>query len=174
MPLRHFLAGGRVINDTYGLFFYDPDSGFVTAYRKNYGFEFYGRRNGVMVVRSKDGTLWSALTGVAFEGPQSGQRLQRIPNLMTNWSHWMMLHPESTAYDLFDGKKYEVKPLPTEVSPEAKRSMGEVDNRLVPLANVLGVEFPNSRKAYRLDGLPERACQLDQVDGVDIAVFWYG
>src|SRR5438034_11262718 len=25
IPLRHFLAGPRVINDTYGLFFFDPD-----------------------------------------------------------------------------------------------------------------------------------------------------
>src|SRR5687767_6275257 len=24
IPVRHFLAGPRVINDTYGLFFYDP------------------------------------------------------------------------------------------------------------------------------------------------------
>ena len=27
IPVRHFLAGPRVINDTYGLFFYDPDGG---------------------------------------------------------------------------------------------------------------------------------------------------
>src|SRR5262245_3699291 len=25
IPLRHFLSASRVINDTYGLFFYDPD-----------------------------------------------------------------------------------------------------------------------------------------------------
>src|SRR5262245_60014270 len=33
-PLRHFLAGTRVVNDTYGLFFYDPDGGYVAAYKK--------------------------------------------------------------------------------------------------------------------------------------------
>jgi hypothetical protein len=174
VPLRHFLAGQRVINDTYGLFFYDPDGGYVTAFAKDYGYEFYGWRQGVMVVRGKDGTLWSALTGIAFDGPQKGERLTRIPNMVTTWSHWMMLHPESTAYDLFDGKTYEVTPLPTQMSDEAKRSMGDVDARLKPFAKVFGIEFPTANKAYGLDRLPDRACLLDTVGDKDVAVLWYG
>ena len=174
VPLRHFLAGPRVINDTYGLFFYDPDGGYVSAFQKDYGYEFYGWRRGVMVVRGKDGTLWSALTGVAFGGPQQGQRLQRIPSLVTNWGYWMMLHPESTAYDLFDGQKYQVTELPDAISDEARRTMGDVDSRLKPMATVLGVEIDDLRKAYPLDELSERACLLDRVGGREIAVLWYG
>lgn len=174
VPLRHFLSGPRVINDTYGLFFYDADGGYVAAFRKDYGYELHGWRRGVMVVRGDDGTLWSALTGIAFDGPKKGQRLERIPSLMTDWGHWMMLHPESTAYDLFDGQKYNATPLPTTMSEEAKRSMGQVDPRLKPLANVLGVEFGGVNKAYALDGLAPRACLLDTVDDRDIAVLWYG
>jgi hypothetical protein len=174
VPLRHFLAGRRVINDTYGLFFYDPDGGYVAAFRKDYGYELYGWRHGVMVVRGKDGTLWSALTGIAFDGPKKGQRLKRIPSLVTTWSHWMMLHPESTAYDLFDGKTYEVTPLPTQMSDEAKRSMGKVDPRLNPFAEVLGIEFAAGNKAYGLDGLPKRACLLDKVGDHEVVVLWYG
>src|SRR2546421_4015015 len=85
IPLRHFLAGPRVINDTYGLFFYDPDGGYVSAFVKDYGYEFYGWRGGVMVVKGRDGTLWSALTGLAFEGPQKGKSLQRLPSMVTEW-----------------------------------------------------------------------------------------
>ncbi len=63
-PLRHFWLGLTcVINDTYGLFFYDPDGGYVSAFRKDYRYELHGWRRGVMVVRGRDGTLWSALTG---------------------------------------------------------------------------------------------------------------
>ena len=174
IPLRHFLAGPRVINDTYGLFFYDPDGNYVAAYRKDYGYELFGWRRGVMVVQGKDGTLWSALTGIAFAGPKKGQRLERIPSLVTNWGHWMMLHPESTVYDLFEGERYPVTPLPTRMSEEAKRSMGEVDPRLPPMANVLGVEFRLLNKAYPLDALPERACVLDKVGDREIVVLWYG
>src|SRR5437899_12637862 len=39
LPLRHFIAAPRVINDTYGLFFYDPDGGYVSAFRKDYVYE---------------------------------------------------------------------------------------------------------------------------------------
>lgn len=52
--------------------------------------------------------------------------------------------------------------------------MGKVDPRLEPQAQVLGVEFPGVRKAYRLGQLPERACLLDQVNDVDVAILWYG
>src|SRR5881392_3381044 len=137
IPIRHFLAAPRVINDTYGLFFYDPDGGYVSAFVKDYGYEFYGWRGGVMVVKGRDGTLWSALTGIAFDGPKKGQGLERIPSLMTDWGYWLMLHPESTAYNLFDGKKYRLAELPEDLSAPAKDSMGKVDPRLEPLANVL-------------------------------------
>lgn len=173
IPLRHFLSGPRVINDTYGLFFFDPDGGYVSAFKKDYGYEFYGWRGGVMVVKSRDGTLWSALSGVGLEGPQKGRTLERVPSFMTQWGYWLMLHPESTAYNLYDGKKYLVADLPAGFSAEAKESMGSVDARLEPMAPVLGVEFPKARKAYPLAAAGERACYVDRVDGISVAVFWY-
>jgi hypothetical protein len=174
IPLRHFLSGPRVINDTYGLFFYDPDGGYVAAYQKDYGYKLYGWRRGVMVIQGEDGTLWSALTGVAIAGPQRGRQLTRIPGLVTDWSCWLTLHPESTAYDLFDGTTYRPTPLPTGLDPAVKRSIGNVDPRLDPLTNVLGVTLGEQTKAYVLDALDERACLQDVVGGEQIAVFWYG
>jgi len=174
IPLRHFLAAPRVINDTYGLFFFDADGGYVAAYKKDYGYNFYGWRNGVMVVQGRDGTLWSALTGIAFDGPQQGRRLTRIPSLVTDWQHWLMLHPESTAYDLFDGKKYEMAELPREMSDEATASMGPVDARLPPLTTVLGVEVGDATEAFPIDEATERACFTGTVADTPVAVFWYG
>lgn len=173
-PIRHFLAGPRVVNDTYGLFFYDPDGGYVSAFKKDYGYKLHGWRRGVMIVQGRDGTLWSALTGRAISGPQKGKQLTRTPSMVTDWNYWLMLHPESTTYDLFDGEKYEITPLPTEMSKEAKASMGDVDKRLEPMVDVLGVEFVSRQKAFSLRGLGQRACMLDEVEGLPIAVFWYG
>ena len=173
IPVRYFLAGPRVINDTYGLFFYDPDGGYIAAYKKDYGYKFHGWRGGVMVVQGVDGTLWSALTSIAFEGPQKGKRLVRIPSLTTNWGYWRMLHPESTAYNLFDGKKYRVTDLPAAISREAKESLGRVDSRMDANAPVLGVELRGGVKAYPLDRRVERACFTDDVGAQQIAVFWY-
>ncbi len=174
IPLRHFLSAPRVINDTYGLFFFDADGGYVTAFKKDYGYRFHGWRGGVMVVEGADGTLWSALTGLAFAGPQKGKRLERVPNFPTTWSHWLMLHPESTAYDLFDGKKYPMAELPVGISTDATSNMGKVDSRLDAREMVMGVEGGDQPLAISLVGLGERACFRDQVNGKDVAVFWYG
>lgn len=173
IPIRHFLSAPRVINDTYGLFFYDPDGGYVSAFKKDYGYQFHGWRGGVMVVKSKDGTLWSALTGRALEGPQLGKSLERIPSFVTEWGHWLMLHPESTAYDLFDGQKYPSAELPTAMSSDARASMGKVDGRLAPAAVVLGLEHGGAFKAYPLDQAGERACFQDELAQEPVAVFWY-
>jgi hypothetical protein len=173
IPIRLFLSAPRVINDTYGLFFYDPDGDYVTAFEKDYGYEFYGWRGGVMVARGRDGTLWSALTGIAFGGPQKGKRLPRIPSMVTEWGYWLMLHPESTAYDLFDGKKYASAELPAGLSEGARETMGAVDPRLAPQAPVLGVEVGSQTRAFPLEGTGERACFSDTVGGEPVAVFWY-
>ncbi|MBM3457000.1 MAG: DUF3179 domain-containing protein [Armatimonadetes bacterium] len=174
IPIRHFLAAPRVINDTYGLFFYDPDGDYVSAFKKDYGYEFFGWRGGVMVVRYKDGSLFSALTGLGLQGPRKGERLQRIASFPTDWNYWLMLHPESTAYDLYDGKRYPMAELPRTMSREARESMGRVDSRLDPMALVHGVTVGNQTLAVALPEKTERACSLAQVGGRSVAVFWYG
>ena len=178
IPLRHMLAAPRVINDTYGIFFYDPDGGYVAAFERSRGFkytyEFHGWRGGVMVVKGNDGSLVSALSGQIFAGPRKGQRLKRIPNILTDWQHWLMLHPESVAYRLFDGTRYTLAPLPTEQSQEAGESMGPVDARLRAFANVIGVTSGGSSKAFPLDGAGQRDVFADRVNDQPITVFWYG
>jgi hypothetical protein len=173
-PLRHFLAGPRVVNDTYGLFFYDPDGGYVAAYEKAYGYAFHGWRRGVMVVKHEDGTLFSALTGLGFAGPRTGQRLPRIPSLTTTWGHWLALHPESTAYDLFDGKRYPVVELPKAPDPASTASRGTVDARLPADAPVLGVFANGVSMAFPLAGAAERAVLQDKVGGTSVVVFVNG
>src|SRR5947199_7603063 len=114
-----------------------------------------------MVVKGRDGTLWSALTGIAFEGPQKGKQLRRIPSMVTHWTYWLMLHPESTAYNLFDGKKYALAEIPSQMTPEAKENMGQVDPRLQPMQSVLGLESAGRTMAFPIDESTERACYSD-------------
>src|ERR671925_184699 len=79
IPFRFFLNSYRVISDSYGVFVYDPDAGFARGFAPSLDFSFYGWRNGVMVMRHKDGTLYSCLSGVAFDGPRKGDRLRPVP-----------------------------------------------------------------------------------------------
>ena len=76
IPMRFFLAPYHVISDSYGVFVYDPDAGFARGFAPSYEFRFHGWHNGVIVMRHQDGTLYSALTGLAFEGPKRGTRLK--------------------------------------------------------------------------------------------------
>jgi hypothetical protein len=89
-----------------------------------------------------------------------------------------MLHPESTAYDLFDGKTYPLAEMPTEMSSEAKATLGDVkkdvDQRLPAMALVAGVESGEDRMAFPVNEKVERACFRAAVGDVPVAVFWYG
>ena len=84
IPIRFFLNSYRVISDSYGVFVYDPDAGFARGFASSYDFTFHGWRNGVMVMKHKDGTLYSCLTGKAFEGPQAGTKLEPVPTIVSN------------------------------------------------------------------------------------------
>lgn len=173
VPVRHFLSGPRIINDTYGLFFYDPNAGFVSVFEKDYGFEFEGWRHGIMMAKGPDGTLYSTLSGLGIEGPKEGQRLKRVPSIMTQWGHWLMLHPESTAYNLFGGDKYPVVPVPETPNSHSITTIQNVDPRLSSENVVMGVEL-GTGKAYPITTQDERLCFNDSIDGNSLAVFWYG
>jgi hypothetical protein len=173
VPLRHFLNGPRIINDTYGLFFYDPDAGFISVFEKDYGYEFEGWRNGIMIARGPDGTLYSTLSGRGIDGPKKGERLKRVPSVPTEWGHWLMLHPESTAYNLFDGKKYLVAELGTKPNPSFLKAVGTSDDRMPAEALVMGVE-KGAGRAYSLVTDRERLVYNDTIEGTNIAVFFYG
>src|SRR5215468_5205865 len=89
IPLRFFLNSYRVLSDGWGVFVHDPDAGFARGFfPEGQTFEFHGWRNGVMVMRGKDGTLYSCLTGIAFDGPRKGTRLEPRATLESDWGFW--------------------------------------------------------------------------------------
>jgi hypothetical protein len=173
-PLKYFITGPRVINDTYGLFFFDQNGGYVSAFEKDYGYRFYGWRKGVMIVKGPDGSLWSALTGRALEGPSKGKQLVRVPSVMMNWGHWLLLHPESTAYNLFDGKKYEPKAVSWDTLNDAMKTVEGVDKRLDAMSMILGVEGATGQAAFSLNGLADREIMTTRIGSDDVVLFWYG
>ena len=73
IPHRLFFSKYPVISDTYGVFICDPDAGFTQAFEPSLEFTFHGWRNGVIAMKHKDGTLFSTLTGIAFDGPRKGE-----------------------------------------------------------------------------------------------------
>jgi hypothetical protein len=150
IPIRFFLNPYRVISDTYGVFVYDPDAGFARGFTASVDFRFHGWRNGVMVMRHKDGTLYSCLTGLAFDGPRKGDRLTPWPTVITDWGWAMRHYPGGVAYHMFE--KYQPVELPTKENADSVRTRPDADPRLPPDTPVLGVDPGDGAKprAFRL------------------------
>lgn len=170
IPVRFFLNPYRVISDSYGVFVYDPDAGFARGFAPSYRFKFHGWRNGVMVMRHDDGTLYSCLTGVAFAGPRKGDRLPVVPTITTTWGHWTERYGHAVAYHMFD--KYRPTELPKGPNPDSVRSRpAKTDPRLRSEELVLGVRVGNRTKAYPLAGLATRLLREDEVGGTPVVLF---
>lgn len=171
IPLRFYLSPYRVISDTYGVFVYDADAGFIRAYEPSLDFACAGWRNGIMVLKHKDGTLYSALSGVAFDGPNKGQTLRPIPALETEWGYWLRQYKNTVAYKMYP--KYQPVDLPTKPNADSVRSRGKADPRLPAETLVLGVRNSGRTKAYPLSLLEKAGVINDEFAGQRLAVFYY-
>jgi hypothetical protein len=173
VPWRFFLVPYRVISDTYGVFVYDADAGFVRGYEPSLDFRFHGWRNGVMVIRHKDGTLFSALSGRAFDGPRKGERLKPIPTLETDWGYWNKVYPGSVAYHMFD--KYQPQELPRRDNADSIGTRLQADPRQVDgRTRVIGLSLGNRSKAWPLAALEAAGGVVeDELDGEKLVLLWY-
>jgi Protein of unknown function (DUF3179) len=151
IPIRFFLNTYRVLSDSWGVFVYDPDAGYVRGFRPEGEYSFYGWRNGVMVMKGTDGTLYSCMTGVAFHGPKKGTRLEPRPTLESDWGFWHRRYPQSMAFAMFE--KYQAVELPSKLNGDSVKSRGPADKRLAADTMVLGVWDGKQARAYALDAL---------------------
>jgi hypothetical protein len=170
VPIRFFLSTYRVISDSYGVFVCDPDAGYARGFEPSYDFSFYGWRKGVMVMKHKDGTLYSCLTGVAFDGPKKGTRLKPVPTVVSDWGFWLKRYPDSVAYHMFD--KYKPVDLPRDVNEDSMKTRLLADDRLPSDRPVLGVADEQEAKAYPLDVVAKAGLIEDQLDGRPCIVVW--
>jgi hypothetical protein len=173
IPIRFFLNTYRVISDSYGVFVYDPDAGYARGFAPSYNFVFHGWRNGIMVMKDKtDGTLYSCLSGDAFDGPRKGHRLTPIPTLVTTWGEVMARNPNAVAYHMFE--KYKPTEMPKTAHPESVRSRpADIDVRRKPDELVLGIRVGNETKAYPLSELVTqwpRTYRFDSVGGTSLVI----
>jgi hypothetical protein len=172
IPIRFFLTSHRVISDSYGVFVYDPEAGFARGFAPSYDFSFYGWRNGVMVMKHKDGTLYSCLTGKAFDGPKKGTQLKPVPTLVSNWGDWLNRYPQTVAYLMFD--KYKPVDLPKIEAEGSLKSRKNTDTRLPADEFVIGVAEGETVRAYRVEELKKKGFLQDSVGDQTWIILWDG
>lgn len=173
IPWRFFLVPYRVISDTYGVFVYDADAGFVRGYEPSLDFRFHGWRNGVMVIRHKDGTLFSALSGRAFDGPRKGEVLKPVATLETDWGYWSKAYPGSVAYHMFE--KYQPQEVPQQENADSTDTRLESDPRKVDgRTRVIGLALGERSKAWPLAALEAAGGVVeDELAGQKLLVLWH-
>lgn len=154
IPYRWFLVPYRVISDTYGVFVYDADADFVRGYPASLDFRFHGWRNGVMVMRHKDGTLFDCLTGLAFDGPRKGEQLAPIPTIEADWGPWLKANPGTVAYAMVS--KFRPRTVPKSLLPESRKTRPAPDPRLVADERVFGLALEGASRAWPLKSFGER------------------
>ena len=145
IPYRWFLVPYRVISDTYGVFVYDADAGFVRGYPASLDYRFHGWRNGVMVMKHADGTLFDCLTGLAFDGPRKGTRLVPMPTIESDWGPWLRANPGTVAYAMV--AKFQPRSAPSSLLPESRRTRPDPDPRLDAEERVFGLAETDSGQA---------------------------
>jgi hypothetical protein len=173
IPYRWFLVPYRVISDTYGVFIYDADADFVRGWPASLDYRFHGWRNGVLVMRHKDGTLFDTLTGVAFDGPRKGERLEPLPTIETDWGPWLKAQPGTVAYAMVS--RFQPSPIPRAVSSESRQTRPKPDNRLDPEERVFGLALAGASGAWPLEQFghgPET--RHVQVGGKRATILWDG
>jgi len=171
VPFRFFLVPYRVISDTYGVWVYDADAGFVRGYEPSLDFSFHGWRNGIMVIQHKDGTLFSALSGIAFDGPRKGTALKPLATIETDWGYWLKAYPKTVAYNMFE--KYLPEDLPKTANTESLSTRLPEEKRLHADEKIIGIAVGNKARAYPLSLLSTNYVIRDRVGGRDLVVLWY-
>src|SRR5262249_15661086 len=157
IPVRFFLAPYRVISDTYGVFVYDPDAGYMRGFEPSLDFRFHGWRNGVLVLRHKDGTLYSGLSGRAFYRPPKRAHPTPVAPLESQWGDWVDRCPGTVGSQLFN--KYQPVELPAKVNADSVSTREKPDPRLPASSEVLGVALNGKARAYPL-------AVLEKSDGI--------
>jgi hypothetical protein len=169
IPLRFFLNPYRVISDSYGVFVYDPDAGYARGFAPSFEFRFHGYRNGVMVMRHADGTLYSCLSGRAFAGPRKGDQLTAVPTLESDWGVWLDRYPDAVAYHMSD--RYKATEMPCCDDEGSVRTRLKPDPRLKPDAMVLGVQDGRLSRAYPVEKLAKEGLLHDTLT-FPLVVLW--
>lgn len=173
IPYRWFLVPYRVISDTYGVFVYDADADYVRGYPASLDYRFHGWRNGVMVMRHKDGTLFDCLTGLAFDGPRKGEQLTPIPTIESDWGPWLKANPGTVAYAMVS--KFQPREVPGSLLPESRGTRPEPDPRLESDERVFGLALDGASQAWPLKSFGKQPeLRTTTLGGKKVVILWDG
>lgn len=120
-------------------------------------------------------SFWQQLTGEGIVGAYTGTRLVERPSTMTSFGAFASRYPEGVVLSRDTGvfRDYGRNPY-TDYDSSASPFLytGDLDDRLPPMARVLGIRLGQSAVAYDLGALAEVIVVNDEIEGIPVAAFW--
>lgn len=115
-------------------------------------------------------TLWSQLLGEAVEGPLAGVKLEFLPSIMTTWTNWREMHPDTIALE--KGYFGDRDPYRSYYKSDSAGVLGFTnrDTRLGTKEFVIGVEVDREVVAYPFSVLSGEPVVNDEIAGVPVVV----
>jgi hypothetical protein len=189
-PLR-LLDDHEVVNDDFGgplLVTYCPLCGSgVTAERLVAGaptrFGVSGKlwHSDLVMYDERTGSYWSQILATAIRGPRTGDRLALVPSTLTTWEQWRRAHPETVVLRpppesrTIDGSGAQFYSDPVDEPYRRSDVIGVGqndfdDDRLLPKAEVIGISYGESARAYPLFTVIEAGAINDTVGGLPVVV----
>ena len=101
------LAEVSVLNDAYDgspiVVTFDPDSKASAVFDRTVDgraltFEPGAQGDGTTMRDAQTGSLWSAVQGVALDGPLAGTQLTQLPSFVSFWFAWSDFYPQTAVY----------------------------------------------------------------------------
>jgi len=129
------------------------------------------REGDQLLVDRQTGTVWSQLTGAPVEGSlaRSGVTLQPLPVVLTTWTSWFQVHPQTRvlSQETGAGHKYEAggRPGTDPALPVSRRSPA-----LPETATVFGLALNGASKAYLVDRVAKDGTANDQIGGQPVVI----
>jgi len=118
-------------------------------------------------------SYWSQALGTAIKGELTGTQLNRVPFDVMNWSDWKELYPETLVLTQDTGHARPYGSNPYSDYFKDPRVLFPIDNKdeRIPLKElVLGFEFNDFSKAYRLFDVESEKIINDKVGNKEILI----
>jgi hypothetical protein len=122
------------------------------------------------------GSRWQQSSLEAISGPLKGTHLDLYPFLLTSWSEWRRLHPDTLVLKPLPGYAEKI-PAKNEMIRQGLSGLGSApadvtyhDDRLKPRTMILGLDVNGAGRAFPLEALRRVRVVNDELGGEPVLI----
>ncbi len=146
----------------------------------DFGTTGYLRHSDLVMYDRQTETWWQQATGEGLVGEYAGERLDFVGSPLVSWETFKKQYPRGKVLSRDTGypdyaDRYGRNPYVGYDAPGSspwRFFQATSDDRLLPKERVVAVEFDSEARAYPFSSLRDELVVHDEVNGIEIVVFW--